>query len=118
LPAWFGREKFNVKQKRINILALLLLVVYGTLTLVAVPLHQHAVYYVDAPQYQSVITHHGLDCSVCTFVSQSTGTSLASEHGIVLSEQSGKPSFAQLPKEYTSQFSKEYPRRGPPALLS
>lgn len=109
---------FKQMKKNLNILSLLVLVVYGTLTLAAVPMHQHAMNYVDTPQVHSVLTHHGLDCSVCTFVSQTIGTPLVSANGIVLPEQSEKPSFVQLPKEYTSQFSKEYPRRGPPAILS
>lgn len=102
--------------KRINILSLLLLVVYGTLTLVAVPLHQHAMNYVDTPQYQIVVAHHGTDCGVCTFAAQSITTPLSIENGSVILVQSEKPFSTKLPKEYTSQFSKEYPRRGPPAF--
>lgn len=102
--------------KKINILSLLLLVVYGTLTLVAVPLHQHAMNYVDIPQYHTTVAHHGADCSVCTFAAQSITTPLSIEDGSVVLAQSEKPSSTELPKAYTLQFTKEYPRRGPPAI--
>lgn len=101
--------------KRINILSLMLLVVYGTLTLVAVPLHQHTMDYVDTPQYHSVIFHHTADCGVCTFASHSIGTSLSTDDGVVLHAQSEKPFSDPAVRQHPSQYSKEHPHRGPPA---
>lgn len=53
-----------------SILSLLLLTVYGALTLVAVPLHHHALSYEDSPALHAS-SHHGGDCAVCTFSSNS-----------------------------------------------
>ncbi|MBI2429103.1 MAG: hypothetical protein HYV29_09975 [Ignavibacteriales bacterium] len=104
--------------KRINILSLLLLVVYGTLTLVAVPLHQHAMNYVDTPQYHSVVVLHNADCGVCTFASHSFGTSLSTIGGIVPHAQSETSFSESTDQHHPSQFTREYPHRGPPAFLS
>jgi len=52
------------------ILSLLLLTVYGVLTLVAVPLHHHVSSYEDSPALHAS-SHHVGDCAVCTFSSNS-----------------------------------------------
>lgn len=96
----------------------MLLVIYGTLTLVVVPLHQHTLKYVDTPQYHVVVVHQGVDCSVCTFAAQSIDVSLSVIDGSAISVPSEKPLSTEPSKEYSSLFSKEFPRRGPPAILS
>lgn len=74
--------------------------------------------YVDTPQVHSLVVHHSADCSVCTFASQSITINLSAEEGAVVPTQSEKPSSVEPVKEYPSLFTKEFPRRGPPALLS
>gem|GEM_PF-5393346 len=105
-------------RKHINILSLLVLAVYGALTLVAMPLHQHPMSYVDTPHYQSFITHHGLDCSVCTFNSQSVSVALSSSQCVRATVPSEQLQSVEVPNSYHSQFEKVYPRRGPPSPLS
>ena len=118
LPAWFVQAKSNVMKKHLNILSLLVLVVYGTLALVAVPLHHHTIEYVDSPQYQSVTAHHGVDCDVCTFASSSFTISTSSGLCTKLVDTPDKPFVVELANGFTSLLSKEYPRRGPPAFLA
>jgi hypothetical protein len=103
-------------KKYLNIFSLLMLVAYGSLTLAAVPLHHHTVEYVDTPQYQSVKVHHGNGCDVCTFASGSYTVSASSEVQTRLVDHSDKPFTLESPKDFSSLFSKEYPRRGPPAF--
>ena len=96
----------------------MMLVVYGTLTLVAVPLHHHTIEYVDTPHYQSVTTHHGEGCDVCTFASGSFTVSAAFGLCAEFADNSKKLFTLKSPKDFSSLFTKEYPRRGPPAFLA
>jgi len=103
-------------KKNLNILTLLVLVVYSALTLVAVPLHHHTLEYVDTPDYQSVINHHGDGCDVCTFAAGWFTISTSSEVCAGLADNSAKPLTIKLTDDFSSLLSKEYPRRGPPAF--
>ena len=105
-------------KKHLNIFSLLVLAVYGTLTLVAVPLHHHTIEYADTPHYQSVTTHHGDGCDVCTFAAGSYTVSVSFGLCSELADNSSGLVTINSPKNFSSLFTKEYPRRGPPAFLA
>ena len=128
---WSAQERSNpptMKNKTISFVSTLLLIVYGTLTFVAVPFHHH-----DNPldatgsgsqtitQHDDALhcRHHGIesydDCTICSIVSHSTTAKVVA----VL------PQIDPTSSEYVSTFFfsaaleiySSLSRRGPPLHL-
>lgn len=101
-------------KKYSNILSLLVLAVYSTLTLVVAPIHHHTVEYVDTPQYKSVIAHYAHGCVVCAFASTAFSTTIASTLQTDLEKNNDKPLAKEAFKKFSLLLVKGSPRRGPP----
>lgn len=102
-------------KKYVNIFSVLMLIVYGTFTLVAVPLHHHSQENVGTTKHSN--THASHDCAVCSFASTSI-LFQPSVHSVVVVEYAEKIYFADYKNKLASVFSKEFPRRGPPVSIS
>jgi hypothetical protein len=103
-------------KKYIDILTVVMVVIYGTLTLVAVPMHHHALEYVDTPQYHSTTVNHGVECSICTFSTNSIIVD-TSTPASMLDRGVDSPLIFSHHSAYTIGVDLAFSRRGPPAFL-
>jgi hypothetical protein len=117
-----------MKNKTISFVSTVLLIVYGTITFVAVPFHHHDDSLFATGSGHQTVAHHDDalhcrhhviescdDCTICSVISHSTTAKVIA----VL------PQFDPAPSEYISAFSfttahdtySSFSRRGPPAQL-
>ncbi len=92
-----------------------MLFAYGAVILAAVPFHQHSQIDVEQTQHTSTQTSH--DCGVCSFAAVSM-TPQYTLYSVLLIEYAERIYFVDYFNELSSVFTKEYPRRGPPAGIS
>ena len=116
-----------MKNRIQNFVSVLLLIVYGTLTFVTVPLHQHSTEVTGCAHGEQTVSTHAdadnckhrsieihSDCGICSYASQSVKISVV---------QSVPQLFSDLHFSHevlfviTSNYSLIYPRRGPPTFL-
>ncbi|NUN68621.1 MAG: hypothetical protein HUU02_02810 [Bacteroidetes bacterium] len=101
-------------KRTVNISAVLMLIVYGALTLVAAPLHRHSS---EDVSKQHAAAHASHDCGVCTYASASV-TSEPPQEGAPIVRWTGETVPAETRTIHCESSVRDYPRRGPPALLS
>jgi len=99
----------------VDIIAVLMLVVYGTLTLVAVPMHHHTMQYVDVPQYHSTTNHQSVDCGICTFAASTVLVEAPPSHTHV-DGSDASPLIAGMSEVILSHADQAFLRRGPPSF--
>jgi hypothetical protein len=102
-------------KRTVDIIAVLMLVVYGTLTLVAVPMHHHAMQYVDAPQFHSSTNHQSVDCGICTFAATTVLIETPTFHTL-LDRCEISPLIADMCEGIPSHADQAFSRRGPPSF--
>jgi hypothetical protein len=103
-------------KRHIDILTVVMVVIYGTLTLVAVPMHHHALEYVDTPQYHSTAVNHGVECSICTFSSLSAAV-YPPTASTILDLGADSPMIVEHNNTHTTVVDPTISRRGPPVIL-
>jgi hypothetical protein len=102
-------------KRSVDIIAVLMLVVYGTLTLVIVPMHHHAMQYVDIPQYHSTANHQSVDCSICTFAATTVLIETPTFHTL-LDPNDVSPLIIVTSEGIPSHVDQSFSRRGPPSI--
>jgi hypothetical protein len=101
-------------KNQINILSVLMLIVYGAMTMVIVPLHHHTPE--DGTQ-QHAAAHASHDCGVCTYASASVSFAPSADE-VPLAALTNESIPVEAASSVVSVFVDDSPRRGPPSLLS
>ena len=94
---------------------MLMLIVYGTLTLVIVPTHHHVPSSSSASSHAS--GHENQDCGLCT-LNATVVVYQPSLTSVTILESAERIHFTDHSSELSTAFSKEYPRRGPPSITA
>ncbi|MHB1049029.1 MAG: hypothetical protein ACYC09_03035 [Bacteroidota bacterium] len=102
-------------KRTVDIIAVLMLVVYGTLTLVIVPMHHHAMQYVDIPQYHTATHHQSVDCGICTFAATTVLVETPAFHTL-LDRSEISTLMTGTNEAIPSHADQSFSRRGPPSF--
>ncbi len=102
-------------KKHINISSVLMLIVYGAMTMVVAPLHHHAPE--DGANKHSAAAHASHDCGICTYTSASVTFEPAADEVITV-RWTGETVPVESSVVRAHLCYRESPRRGPPTHLS
>ncbi|MBP6672202.1 MAG: hypothetical protein KA247_03595 [Bacteroidetes bacterium] len=102
-------------KKLTNICSVLMLIVYGTLTLVVVPLHHHT--HVHSSTSHQTSGNENQDCGLCT-ISATVVVFQPALTSVTMLQSAERIHFTDHSSELSTAFSKEYPRRGPPSITA
>jgi len=104
-------------KKWINICSVLMLIAYGTLTLVVVPAHNHTPVSSSSSSSNQSSGHETKDCGLCT-ISSTVIVFQPAFSSITMLESAERIRFTDHSSELSTAFSKECPRRGPPTVTA